>query len=236
MKDKPGLFASAEGGTILLDEIGDVSPAFQVRLLRVLQERTYMPLGAVKPETTDVRVITASNKDIHSLVESGNFRKDLYYRINVLRIQLPALQDRKTDIPILTEHFIQKFNTLRNRSVNGISGTALDLLMSYDYPGNIRELENLIEHAFILCPDLAQIEPKHLPENIQTSKPDNSSASISDRMQTLEAQTIRDALERNQYNRLATARDLNIHKSTLFRKMKKLGLKLPKRDGRTRLL
>ncbi len=236
VKDKPGLFAAAEGGTILLDEIGDVSPAFQVRMLRVLQERTYMPLGAVKPEKTDVRVITASNKDVQSLVDSGVFRKDLYYRINVLKIQLPALKDRKNDIPMLAEHFIDKFNTLKNRDITGISADAMDMLMSHSYPGNIRELENLIEHAFILCPDHTPIESKHLPETLKTSKKDTPSASIRDRMHSLESETILDALERNHHNRLATARELNIHKSTLFRKMKKLGIEFPKTDGRSRLL
>jgi len=232
-KDKPGHFALAEGGTILLDEIGDVSSAFQVRLLRVLQERTYTPLGGTKPVKTNVRVITASNKDLESLLQKGTFRMDLFYRINVVRIDLPPLRDRKKDIPILVDHFINKLNKLKNKSIAGISLEALDILMSHDYPGNIRELENIIEHAFILCPD-NQIEPHCLPENLRPHQSVQKKNIIYARLKSVEAQTILDALKRNQYNRLAAARELGIHKSTLFRKIKLLGIELPQIDGRTK--
>ncbi|MBN2412927.1 sigma 54-interacting transcriptional regulator [candidate division KSB1 bacterium] len=232
-KDKPGHFALAEGGTILLDEIGDVSAAFQVRLLRVLQERTFTPLGGTKPVKTNVRVITASNKDLESLVQKGTFRMDLFYRINVIRIDLPPLRDRKNDIPILVNHFINKLNKLKNKSISGISPTALDILMSHDYPGNIRELENIIEHAFILCQE-NQIEPHCLPDNLRPHLSEQKKNIINARLKSVEAQTIIDALKRNQYNRLAAARELGIHKSTLFRKIKQLGIELPRIDGRTK--
>ena len=232
VKDKPGHFALAEGGTILLDEIGDVSLAFQVRLLRVLQERTYTPLGGTQPIKTNVRVITASNKDLESLVQSGILRQDLYYRINVIRLDLPTLRERKNDIPILVNHFINKLNKLKNKSISGISQEALDILMSHDYPGNIRELENIIEHAFILCPE-KQIEPHCLPESLRPLQAEQKINRIDARLKSVEAQTILDALKRNQYNRLAAALELGIHKSTLFRKIKGLGIALPPIDGRT---
>jgi len=152
-KDKPGHFALAQGGTILLDEIGDVSSAFQVRLLRVLQERSFLPLGGTQPVKADVRVIAASNKNLDDLVKKGVFRQDLYYRINVVRIDLPPLRKRKEDIPLLAEHFTNRLNLLRSKEITGFSREALSFLMSYAYPGNIRELENIIEHAFVLCPE-----------------------------------------------------------------------------------
>jgi len=232
VKDKPGRFALAEGGTILLDEIGDLSAAFQARLLRVLQERTFQPLGGIKSIKADVRVIAASNKDLGELVKSGAFRQDLFYRVNVVRLDLPPLRDRKEDIPILVKHFISKLNRLRGRSVTGISEMALTLIMSYNYPGNIRELENTIEHAFALCPE-GQIEPHSLPEIFRTSIPlPGAHGKIDAALQSVEAQVILDALRRNKYNRLKAAHDLGIHKSTLFRKIKTLGIDLPKIDGR----
>ncbi len=228
-KDKPGRFALAKGGTIFLDEIGDVSPALQVRLLRVLQERTYEPLGAIRSEKTDVRVIVATNKDLAELVRRGSFREDLYYRINVVRIELPPLRKRKEDIPLLVDQFIYRFNQLQQKNIRGISSEALSLLMAHDWPGNIRELENTIERAFILCTE-GEIRIEHLPEELtrHTARteicPDLRSA-----RNLLEAQVIRAALERNNFNRAAAARELGIHKTTLLRRIKKLGLSLPQR-------
>ncbi|MCP4754299.1 MAG: PAS domain-containing protein [Proteobacteria bacterium] len=234
IKDKPGRFAMAEGGTLFLDEIGDLSPAFQVRLLRVLQERVYQPLGAVRSVKTDVRIVTASNKDLDHLIKDGIFRMDLYYRINVVRLDLPPLRERKEDVSLLVEHFIDRFNLLHGRSVSGISQDVLARLMSYDYPGNIRELENIIEHAFVLC-HAGRIESNSLPEGIRRTV--SAPSPTSDRkmavaLKSAEGQTILDALKHNDYNRLATARDLGIHKSTLFRKIKSLGIVLPEFDGR----
>ncbi len=230
-RDKPGFFSSAEGGTILLDEVGDLSAAFQVRLLRVLQNQTYQPLGATAPVQANVRILAATNRDLENLVKKGTFRHDLFYRINVIRLDLPPLRERKEDIPMLVKHFIGRFNRLHGRSVTGISQEALSLLMFHDYPGNIRELENVIEHAFALCHE-GQIEIPCLPENLRIASPQPAPRGTMDAvLKSTEAQVIRDALERNRNNRLAAAHELGIHKSTLFRKIKALGIDLPDKKG-----
>lgn len=232
-RNKPGRFALAKGGTLFLDEIEDVSQAFQVRLLRVLQERLYEPLGSIRSEHADVRVIVAANKDLTELMRKGSFREDLYYRINVVRVELPPLRRRKEDIPLLAEHFIKRFNRLQDKSVQGIDAEALSLLLAHDWPGNVRELENVIESSFILCNN-GFISVGHLPEELTSrcmssrEKPDVSSAH-----DLIDAQSIQSALERNNYNRTAAARELGIHKTTLFRRMKKLGIPLPQKDGRS---
>ncbi len=232
VKDKPGHFALAEGGTILLDEIGDLSAAFQVRLLRVLQERTYQPLGSTRPVKADVRVIAATNKDLAELVKKGKFRQDLFYRINVVCLDLPPLRRRKEDIPMLVDHLIGRLRRLRGKGVTGISQEALSLLMFHDYPGNIRELENVIEHAFVLCPE-GEISVQCLPESLQVfnARP-APQAGMDAALRSTETRVIMDTLRRNNYNRTATARELNMHKSTLYRKIKRLNIDLPARDGR----
>ncbi len=231
-KDKPGRFAMARGGTIFLDEIGEISSALQVRLLRVLQERTFEPLGSNRPETTDARVVVATNRDLMALIGKKMFREDLYYRINVMQLELPPLRQRKEDIPLLVEQFIARFNKLQGKQVRGISPEALALLMAHRWPGNIRELENVIERAFILCGDAA-IDMAHLPAELTMfAATDHQDGTMRMAHDTLDSQAIQAALKRNQYNRLATARELGIHKTTLFRKIKKLGINLPGRDGR----
>jgi PAS domain S-box-containing protein len=233
-KNKPGRFALAQGGTLFLDEIGEVSPALQVRLLRVLQERTYEPLGATRSVSTDARIIVATNKDLAEQVRRGAFREDLYYRVNVVRVELPPLRRRKEDIALLAEQFIAHFNRLQQKSIEGVRAEALSLLMAHDWPGNVRELENAIERAFVLCKQ-GFIGIEHLPQELTArGRPPESGSNIRAARALLEGQAIRNALERNAYNRLATARDLGIHKSTLFRKMRKLGIALPPKDGRTR--
>jgi PAS domain S-box-containing protein len=231
-KDKPGRFALAKGGTLFLDEIGEVSPALQVRLLRVLQERTYEPLGAIRSETADVRVIVATNKDLTDEMRRGAFREDLYYRINVVRVEIPPLRRRKEDIPLLTQQFVERFNRLQRKSVQGITAEALSLLMAHDWPGNVRELENVIERSFVLLTK-GFIDISHLHESLtRRAATTSSSSDIQTAHALLDSQSIRTALERNHYNRLAAARELGIHKTTLFRKIKKLHLSLPKHDGR----
>jgi PAS domain S-box-containing protein len=233
-KDKPGRFALAKGGTIFLDEIGEVSPALQVRLLRVLQERIYEPLGATRSEAADVRVIVATNKDLAKQVRQGLFREDLYYRVNVVRLELPPLRRRKEDIPLLVDQFVARFNRLQQKSVQGVAAEALSLLMAHDWPGNIRELENAIERAFILCSN-GHIGIAHLPGELTAhGAATGAGADMRSAHDILDAQAIRAALERNAFNRLAAARELGIHKTTLFRRMKKLGISLPEQDGRTR--
>jgi len=224
-KDKPGRFALAEGGTILLDEIGDVSPAVQVRLLRVLQERAFEPLGSVQPVKADVRVVVATNRDLSQLIAEGRFRQDLFYRINVVKLMLPPLRDRKEDIPLLVEHFIARFNHLHNKAITGVTDQVLSCLLAHDYPGNVRELENIIEHCFVLCP-AGMIEKRHLPQGFQTPvSVDYPKKGGPANLKQMEKILIADALRRNNGNCAAAARELGIHRSTLFRKMKALSIK-----------
>jgi PAS domain S-box-containing protein len=230
--DKPGYFATAEGGTILLDEIGDLSAAFQVRLLRVLQDFKYQPLGGTRSLQANVRIVAATNKDLSELVSAGLFRQDLFYRINVIRLSLPPLKERKEDIPFLVKHFIKRLNRIQCRSIAGMSQEALSVLMFHDFPGNIRELENIIEHAFVLCRE-KQIGVHCLPENIRLPvRRPVGRGNMATAVQSIQAQVILETLERNNYSRLATARELGIHKSTLFRKIKALNIELPARRNR----
>jgi len=224
-KDKPGRFALAEGGTIFLDEIGDVSPALQVRLLRVLEERTYEPLGGTESVKADIRIVTASNKHLADLVKTGTFRHDLFYRINVVRIGVPPLRERREDIPLLLDHFIARFNRLREREIAGVAPDTLGILLGHDYPGNVRELENLIEHAFILCPG-GLIQPAHLPEQFRPTPAESVVTGVTT-LQELESRFISEVLRRHAGNRVAAAREMRIHKTTLWRKIKQLGVKIP---------
>ncbi|NLE39251.1 MAG: sigma 54-interacting transcriptional regulator, partial [Pirellulaceae bacterium] len=221
--DKPGRFALADGGTLFLDEIGDVSPAMQVRLLRVVQERTYEPLGSVQPVRTDVRLVAATNKDLGKLVRKGLFREDLFYRIHVIRLTLPRLRERREDIPLLVEHFLAKFNRLQGKEVAGVSDAVLARLMEYDYPGNVRELENIVEHAFVLCRG-ALIELAHLPPHLRGPAKEESLPDLAGMtLEAMERFLIANALRRTNGNRAAAARELGINPSTLFRKLKTMG-------------
>jgi transcriptional regulator with PAS, ATPase and Fis domain len=232
-RDKPGRFALARGGTLLLDEIGEVNPAVQVKLLRVLQERVYEPLGSTRSEKADVRVIVATNKDLTGQMRRGEFREDLYYRVNVVRVELPPLRRRKEDIPLLAQQFVDRFNSLQHKSVQGLAAEALALLMAHDWPGNVRELENVIERSFILC-ERGFIDIAHLPEDLTRHRHSGaSSRGMRSAHDLLDAQSIRASLERNGFSRAAAARELGIHKTTLFRRVKKLRLQLPARDGRS---
>jgi len=220
--DKPGLFAAAEGGTLFLDEIGDVSPMLQAKLLRVLQEREFQPLGATGTKKADVRLIAATNRRLDEMVADGSFRQDLFYRINVVRLEVPPLRQRPEDIPVLAEHFVNRLNLHRRRQIAGLDRAALRLLMDYSWPGNVRELENAVEHAFVLC-DGALIKPEHLPATLRAGAAlEESGGAIS--LAEAEERIIRRALSRNAGNRHETARELGIAPSTLWRKLKKLGL------------
>ena len=231
-QNKAGRFALAKAGTIFLDEIGAVTPALQVRLLRVLQERTFEPLGGTRIEHADVRVIAATNTDLAEAVRHGAFREDLYYRLNVVRIELPPLRRRAEDIPLLVAQFIERFNRLHGKAIGGIAPEALALLMAHDWPGNVRELENCIERAFVLCrgDDLAvaDLPPELLVGAAHPAAPSGLRAARA----ALDAHTLRRALERCGGNRAAAARALGLHKTTFFRKIKQLGIRLPARDGR----
>ncbi len=221
-KDKPGRFDQAQGGTILLDEIGDISPTVQTKLLRVLEKKEYEPLGAVKPFKLNTRIIAATHRDLHQLVLDRKFREDLYYRINVVRLQLPPLRDRKEDIPLLTHHFIERFNSLMGRSLAGISQEALAILMLHDWPGNVRELENAMEHAFVMCRS-ELIIPEHLPSRIRP-KGGLMEKTSGMTLKACEKETILQTLERNQWKKMKTARELGIDKNTLRRKIIRHGI------------
>jgi PAS domain S-box-containing protein len=233
-KDKPGRFALAQGGTILLDEIGDISPAMQVRLLRVLQEKRIEPLGSVQSVKVDVRVLAATNQNLDDLVREKRFRKDLFYRIRVVQLKLPDLQHRRMDIPILVDHMIAKFNRLKDKDIAGVSEEVLLRLMAHDYPGNVRELENIIEHAFALCRS-GLIEMRHLP-------PELCAASILTKNEFTETITLKamerlmiiEALRRRKGNRRKAAKDLDIDSSTLYRKIRQHKIEAPATDGRSR--
>ena len=224
--DKPGRFARARGGTLFLDEIGDLPKEVQVKLLRVLQEGEYEPLGATKPEKTDARIIAATNRDLATLMAEGKFREDLYYRINVIKLCLPGLAQRREDIPLLVEHFIHRFNARTGKRIRGVSQRGLQSLMRYDFPGNVRQLENIIEHAFVLCRD-SVISIDDLPADMQENSvsPDAVSCTgAAHSFEKAEASVIVDALKKNDNHRGNTARELGIDKATLWRKMKRLGI------------
>jgi PAS domain S-box-containing protein len=225
LKNKPGRFLLANKGTLFLDEIGTTSPAFQADLLRVLEDGEFMPLGETKALKVDVRVVAATNVDLKKLVSQGRFREDLYYRLNVVKVSLPALRGRKEDIPLLIDHFIQKFNLLKGRAIRGVTPDVLSYVMDYPFPGNIRELENVIQYAFIRCKaDLIAME--HLPTEL-FEKVDSQKESLSN-LHTLhhpeEVEQIRSLLNRHGGNRIETAKALGISRSTLWRKIKKYGL------------
>lgn len=239
-RDKQGLFGAAGGGTILLDEIGDTSQAFQVRLLRVLEEKEFLPLGSTRKVATDVRIIAATHRNLEKMVVEGEFRRDLYYRINIIRLRLPPLRERMEDVPLLIDRFIDRMNRSKGRLIKEVDPEAMAVLLNHDYPGNIRELENIIEHCFVLCRG-GVITAGHLPPHL-TEKPQADTChstqlptpiSLGDAIESAEEAAIMTALVRNGYNRTATARELGMHKATLYRKIRKLQITLPDRDGRS---
>jgi PAS domain S-box-containing protein len=220
-RDRAGRFRQADQGTIFLDEIGDVSPAVQVHLLRVLQEREFEPVGTSLPVKVDVRVVCATNSKLAELVKTGAFREDLYYRINVVGIEVPPLRARKEDIPVLVEHFVAHLNKLRDRDVVGVSNEALSQLLAHDWPGNVRELENAIEHGFAICRgDL--IDSNCLP--VQLRADSSTLSQEGSTLEEIEERAICQALKRSRGKKTAAARELGINKTTLWRKMKRLGI------------
>jgi len=222
--DKPGRFARAEGGSMMLDEIGDMNQGTQVKLLRVLQEKEYEPLGATTSIKSDVRIIAATNTDLALEVQRKKFRQDLFFRLNVVRLTIPPLRERREDIPLLIQHFIDRFNALQGRRILRCSERVMSALMAHSYPGNVRELENAIEHAFVVCAgDTIQAEdlPPHLAEASLARDLDVAPRTM---LQNAEADAIREALEKNNGNRTHTARELGISRNTLWRKMKRYAI------------
>ncbi len=229
VKDKPGLFEEADGGTIFLDEIGELPLSLQVKLLRVLQEEEISPLGATTSKKIDVRVIAATSKDLQQEVNAGRFREDLFYRINVMKIHLPPLRERRGDIPLLVGYFIHHFNQKLEKEIEGLSSQAMPILMAYSWPGNVRELENVIERAVLLGKG-RWITPDDLPQSITSGQPSPSSIapehtlSIKKASKTLERDLIRRALELTEGNRSKAARILEISRPILISKIKEYGL------------
>jgi transcriptional regulator with PAS, ATPase and Fis domain len=204
-----------------------MSPALQVKLLRVLQEKEFEPLGATSPRKTDVRVIAATNQDLSKLISEGKFRDDLFYRLNVVKIDLPPLSQRREDIPLLIDAFIQKFNAKMGKQITGMSDEALRLLLRYDYPGNVRELENIIEHAFVLCGGnqiAIDCLPKELTGEQEKREPLVTLLEEKTPLGRAEAEAIEATLKKYDGNRMKTARELGIDRTTLWRKIKKYGL------------
>ena len=225
--DKTGKFMQANGGTIFLDEIGTASPAMQVKLLRVLQELEFEQVGGSKTFKVDVRVILATNEDLAVAVTEGRFRQDLYYRVNVINIDLPALRERRSDIPLLAQTFLQELRDDTNRTVRGFSDEALAALENYAWPGNIRELQNVVERAVLLGKS-EMITPADLPRDIAGGSAITVSRvgnrTLKEALEEPERQIILDVLEANGWNRNATADSLGVNRTTLYKKMKKLGL------------
>ena len=230
VKDRAGRLAAAEGGTLFLDEVGDIPLSMQVKLLRVLQERSYERLGDQTVRRCDVRFLTATNRDLEAMVHDGLFRRDLYYRINVLNVDVPPLRARKGDIPRLIQRFIDRMSLSRGKEIRGISSAALEMLMRHDYPGNVRELENIIEHAWVMC-RRGVLDVEHLPRNLRWNAQPVDTVEATG-LARAEARYLLQVLERHHGHRGKAARELGIHRTTLQRKIKKLGLHLPERDGR----
>ncbi|MBI1820843.1 MAG: sigma 54-interacting transcriptional regulator [Nitrospirae bacterium] len=221
ISNKQGRFELAHEGTIFLDEIGDVSLSTQVKLLRVLQEEEFERVGDTKPIKVDVRVIAATNKDLKKAMDNGQFRQDLYYRLRVVPITLPPLRERRDDIPLLINHFMKVFNQEMEKNVEQVSPQTMSTLINYEYPGNIRELENIIEHALVLCNGNI-ILPEHLPRDIQIRKSDHVDRAISREhpLEAMERELIIQVLNQCNWNFKETSEKLRISRTTLWRKMK----------------
>ncbi len=234
--DKPGRFLAADGGTIFLDEINSASQAMQVKLLRVLQERAFEPVGSSDTKTVDVRVLLASNVDLAQLVTEQKFRQDLYYRVNVVTVRMPSLRERLGDIPLLAGHFLRKFAQETGREVVGFSEAAMSSMQRYNWPGNVRELENAVERAVVLS-RRPQIDVDDLPEPVQFYDAPRPAAlragetydppmPLEQALETPERRIIEAALHRNDWNRQNTAAELDINRTTLYKKMRKYRLDL----------
>jgi transcriptional regulator with PAS, ATPase and Fis domain len=242
-KDKPGLFLAAHQGTLFLDEIGEMSLPLQAKLLRAVETGEIIPLGATKTEKVDVRFLAATNKQLFKEVEEGKFREDLFYRLNVVNIKIPPLRERKTDIPLFIDYFINHFNIIQRKRVSAVSPEAMQILLDHHYPGNIRELRNIMEYVFIFCNE-GQIKPKHLPAYLKVAvnnkeKPGKAKNREGGRGVELaapletselarfsgEREMILDALTRARWNRNEAAELLQVDRTTLWRKMKKFGIR-----------
>jgi PAS domain S-box-containing protein len=233
-KDKPGRFALANGGVIFLDEIGDTSPSMQAKLLRVMQEKEYEPLGSVQTRKTDVRIITATNRNLEKMIVDGIFRNDLFYRLNIINITIPPLRERREDIPLLADYFINKLNKQQRKQIRGIDEEALAHLINEPFPGNIRELENTIERAFVLCRK-GFLKASHMFDTVSPVSGRERNERLSSEtasVKQFEKTVVLNALKRNNWERQKTADELGVNRSTLYRKMRTMGLS-PGKDKET---
>jgi PAS domain S-box-containing protein len=228
-KDKKGKLAMADGGTVFFDEIGELPLSTQVKLLRLLQEREYEPLGTIKPVKTNIRIIAATNKNIKKLVAQAKFRDDLYFRLAVVKLDLPPLKEKREDIPHLVDHFIQRFNAKTGKKILSVSPEVMNILMRHDFPGNIRELENVIEHSFVLCRE-SIIQTKHLPPELIQAEGELSHQKMTESTpitRSIDEQAQIIATLRNCHGVLSkAAEELGIHRSTLWRKLKRYKINL----------
>jgi DNA-binding NtrC family response regulator len=227
VSNKDGKFLAADGGTIFLDEISNASPALQVKLLRVLQDRQFEPVGSNKTQSVDTRILLATNTDLKEEVKKGRFREDLYYRVNVVSINLPPLSERVGDIPILANHFLKLYSLQNKRHKLGISESAMEILERYNWPGNIRELENVMERAVLLSKDKfikADDLPVSITQDIKHIQTEYKQVSLKKALAEPEKNIIRQALQANHWSRQQTADALDINRTTLFKKMKQYGL------------
>jgi len=225
-EDKVGKFQKADGGTLFLDEVGDMSLKTQSKVLRVLEEQRFEPVGSNQGVTVDVRVIAATNKKLEDEIASGRFREDLFYRLNVIPFYVPALRERIEDLPVLARYFLAEFSATYGRKTKELSEAALDVLMRYSWPGNVRELKNLIERLVIMCPQ-QRIEPHHLPPELfrgAARSPQQPYATLHEARSAYEREFILRKLEEHQWNMTHTAAALGLERSHLYRKMKSLGI------------
>jgi Nif-specific regulatory protein len=222
---KKGRFELAEGGTLFLDEIGEVNPSTQIKLLRVLQEREFERLGGTETIKANVRLLAATNKDLERALADGSFREDLYYRLNVFTIFVPPLRERKADLLLLADHFLEKLSHEHSKVIKRISTPAIDMLMSYHWPGNVRELENVLERAVLVC-DGQVIHAHHLPPSLQTAESSGTvtRVSLADAVDAYEKDLIQDALKTTRGNRAKAARLLDATERVLNYKVRKLAI------------
>ncbi len=231
IRDKQGRFEAADGGTVFLDEIGDISPFIQVKLLRFLQERTFERVGSDKSTTVDVRVVAATHKSLSNLVEQGKFRHDLYYRLRVVPVRLPALRERRDDIPLLAQHFVDRFRSQTGRPIEALDPDSLETVVDYDWPGNVRELENAIEYAFVKCRE-GLIGKAHLPVELRATGNtrytlDASQSQPMKLQHQSTADVTRNTLDETGWNVAKAARKLSISRTTLYKRIRELNLQPP---------
>ena len=222
---KPGRFERAQGGTLFLDEIGDLNPSIQTKLLRVIQEKEFDRLGGRQPIQADVRIIAATNQNLEKALEEKRFREDLYYRLNVFPIYLPPLRDRRTDILLLADYFLEKFNKEHQKNIRRISTPAIDMLMQYHWPGNVRELQNCLERAILICEGEA-IKAHHLPPTLQTAESSDTQSKLSfeQAVEAVEKELIIEALKKSNGNRTRAAEELGITQRIINYKIDRYGI------------